>query len=264
MAVKKKRQFNKISVVYVVFGITLITVMTIIGTSVFLRTKEIIVEGVSMYTAKEIVESSGLSAGDNLMFINTQNVSRDIRKSLPFVNTANITRILPDTILVEITESEATASISFLGDQIIIDHAGRVLARLSGADRTLRGVDTESLINIHGLEIEDAVTGNVLKPVFGTELKLQYVQDLLAALERDDMIKDVSYIDVSSIVNVYFGYIEQYRVIMGGSSDLRPSNIRNNLSRLLITVQEVQRIHPNTTGIINIVHESGQPKFTPT
>jgi len=237
--------------------------MTIIGTSVFLRAKEIIIEGTVMYSAQEIVESSGLSPDDNLMFINTQNISRDIRSALPFVSAANITRILPNTVLVEITESEAVASISFFGELIIIDQSGRVLARLSGTNQTLRGVELESLIDIRGLEIDDAVTGSTIKTVFGTEIKLQYVQDVLAMLDREDMIDDVSYIDVSNIVNVQFGYLDLYRVILGGSTNLRPSNMRNNLHRLVMFLPEIQRFHPNTPGRIYLSDESGQPRFVP-
>ena len=262
MTAKKKRQYSKISVVYIMFGVALITVMTVIGTSAFLRAKEIIVKGASMYSVEKVVESSGLSPGDNLMFINAQNITGDIRKALPFVSAASITRIPPDTILIEITESEAVASISFFGDLIVIDPTGRVLARLTGGNQTLHGVDLDNLINIRGLEIDDAVEGSIIKPVFGSEIKLQYVQDILAALEREKLTEDVSYIDVSNIANVNFGYLV-YRVILGGSTSLRPSNIRNNLNRMLMAVPEIQRVHPNTGGPLDVSDETKPPSFKP-
>jgi len=263
MTAKKKRQYSKISVVYIMFGVALITVMTVIGTSAFLRAKEIIVKGASMYSIEKVVESSGLSPGDNLMFINAQNITLEIRKALPFVNAASITRIPPDTILIEITESEAVASISFFGDLIVIDPAGRVLARLTGGNQTLHGVDLDNLVSIRGLEIDDAVEGSIIKPVFGSEIKLQYVQDILTALEREKLTEDVSYIDVSNIANVNFGYLDLYRVILGGSTNLRPSNIRNNLNRMLMAVPEIQRVQPNTSGPLDLSDETKPPSFKP-
>ena len=264
MAATVKRKLSKTSIGYVTIGVILISLMTMIGASAFMRIKEIRVEGMSMYTPEEIVESSGLHPGDNLMFINTANISQVIRGELPFINEVKITRKLPDTVLIEVAESTAAASISFYGELIIIDSTGRVLARGPVADLTLPGVDTDNLVNIRGVEIDDAPLGSILKPEFGTELKLQYVQDILSVMEREGLIDDVSYLDVSNIVNVYFGYSGKYRVILGGRTNLRPSSLRQNLSRMPENIEQFEKTHPNTMAIINMSDESGAPKFTPT
>ena len=256
-----KKQLNKRSVIYVVLGVLLISLMTVIGTSAFMRIKEIRVEGMILYTPEEIVESSGLLPGDNLLFINTDNLSQILRGELPFISQVQITRKLPDTVIIEVSESTAAASLSYYGEQIIIDSTGRVLARLQASDLSLPGVDLDNLVNIRGLEIEDAVLGSILKPEFGTELKLQYVQDMLATMEREGLIDDVTYIDVSNIVNVYFGYLGRYRVILGGRTNLRPSSLRQNLSRLPESVEIFERTHPNNTADIHMSDESGAPKF---
>jgi len=264
MAVTGKRKLSKTSISYVAVGVILISLMTMIGMSAFMRIKEIRVEGMSIYTPEEIVESSGLIAGDNLMFINTQNISHVIREKLPFINGVKITRKLPDTVLIEVAESTAVASLSFYGELIILDSSGRVLARGLTADITMCGVDMDNLVDIRGVELDDAPLGIILKPEFGTELKLQYVQDVLSVMEREGMINDVSYLDVSNIVNVYFGYLGKYRVILGGRTNLRPSSLRQNLSRLPEYVENFERTHPNTPSDINMSDESGAPKFTPT
>jgi len=264
MAATVKRQLSKTSILFFVLGAVLISLMTIIGTSAFMRIKEIRVEGMLMYSPEIIVDSSGLFAGDNLLFINTANISQVIREELPFISEVKITRKLPDTVLIEVSESTAVASISFYGELIIIDSSGRVLARRTAEDFSLPGVDTEKLIDIRGVEIDDAPLGSILKPEFGTELKLQYVQDILTVMEREGLIDDVSYLDVSNIVNVYFGYLGIYRVILGGRTNLRPSSLRQNLSRLPENVEYYERTHPNTPSDINMSDESGAPKFTPT
>jgi len=158
--------------------------MTIIGTGAFLRTAEIRVEGVSTYSPQEVVEVSGLSPGDNLIFVNTQTVSQNIRNSLPFVSSVQITKVLPDKVLIEITESTAVASVTFAGEVYIIDSSGRVLARLPVGDTPPGGLDIGKLIEIRGAEIEETAVGNTLRPVFGSETKIQYVQDVLVTLER--------------------------------------------------------------------------------
>jgi len=263
MAATGKRHINKISHIYIALGVILISLMTMIGTSAFMRIKEIRVEGMIMYSPEEIVLSSGLLAGDNLMFINTSNISQIIREELPFVSEVSITRKLPDTILIEVIESTAAASISYFGELIIIDSSGRVLARLQASDPILPGINMDNLVDIRGIELDDAPLGGLLRPEFGTELKLQYVQDILSVMEREGLIDDVSYLDVSNIVNVYFGYLGKYRVILGGRTNLRPNALRQNLGRLTENVEHIERTHPNTSGDINMSDESGAPKFTP-
>jgi hypothetical protein len=226
---------------------------------------EIRVEGANHYSAEMVVDSSGLTLGSNLMYVNTQSVSQRIRSELPIVYSAEVSRILPSTVLIRISESKKVAKISFYGNEYVVDSAGRVLGGGSG---TFSATDSSGeiidLIDIRGVDIEDISVGSIIKPVFGSEMKLQYMQDLLAALENEGMMDDVSYIDVSNIVNVHFGYLDLYRVILGGSTNLRPSNLRHNLGRLPDAITEYQFRAPNTKADINMSDESGTPRFIPT
>jgi len=246
-----------------VLGIFLIAGIFILGASAFLRTTNFTVEGISTYSAEEIIEASGLSTGDNLLFVNTQNVAQNIRATMPFVSAAQVSRVLPDTILIEITESKAIASILFAGEYYVIDSSGRVLARYLASESALPP-SMQDLIEIRGVEIEETAVGGNLRPVFGTETKLTYMQDVLSALERDDLYNDASYLDVTSIVNVFFGYMGRYRVILGGSTNMRPSNIRHNMTRLVEAIPRVEERHPNTVGDLDLSDVNRDPVFRPT
>ena len=265
----RKRQLSHSSIAYIALGVLLISVMTVVGMSAFLRATEIKIDGASIYSIDEVVAASGLSPGDNLMFVNVQNVSQKIRAELPFVESVSVTRILPDTVSIDIVESLAIAKVSSAGWQYVINSSGRVLARAYGSNtdeaESLESIGiSANLIEIRGLEIEESALGSTLKPVFGAEIKLQYTQDILAALERDGLSDEVSYLDVSNIVNVFFSYMGRYRVILGGSTSLRPSNIRHNMTRLVESIPTIEERHPNTPGDINLSDETAPPKFSPT
>ena len=262
MAGNKKR-LSTTSIPYVAFGVILISLMTVLGAGAFLRTTEIKVDGMIMYSPENIVEASGISYGDNLLFISAQTVSQNLRTALPFINTVNVTRTLPNTIQIEITESVAVASITFAGEIYIIDSVGRILARLPIAEPMLAGVNVSYLIEVRGVDIEETAVGNVVRPVFGSETKVQYMQDILIALERDNQISHVSYLDVSNIVNVFFGYQGIYRVILGGSTSLRPSNLRHKIGMLEDSVNQVREQFPNIPGRILWEHETGRATFAP-
>ena len=262
MAASNKRQMSKVSATYIAIGVALISLMTIIGTSAFLRTTEIRVEGASLYTVDEIIKSSGVSKGDNLLFVNAQNVSSSIRESLPFISAAKVTRIPPDTVLIEVTESGAIAAVTFSGELYAIDSAGRVLVKSTGGETDQPGINFDDLIEIRGIEVEGAVIGNTLRSEFGAETKLQNMQDVLVALEREGLDKDVTYLDVSSISNIHFGFMSRYRVILGGRSYLR-----QKLERVISAVEEIEHRHPNTPGDINmsnVTDVSNEVSFRPT
>jgi len=242
------RMLSKTSAAYIAVGVALVTLMTLIGTSAFLRVVEIRVEGATKYTAREVAEASGVSTGDSLMRVNKQRVTGNILRNLPFVKGANISRKLPDILLIEVTESTAIATIYFAGDNLIIDSGGRVLTRMDEKP--------DDLIEIRGIEISDFREGEPPRVELGAETKLQFMQDILGAMERDEMEKDVSYLDVSNISNIHFGYLDRYRVILGGVRDLK-----HKLGRLPADVLRLEQRYPNTPGDINMTDPSGDVKF---
>lgn len=266
MAGNNKRQLSKRSIAYAALGIFLISLMTLIGTSAFLRVVEINVEGVVRYSVEEIVEASGLSPGNNLLFVNTQNISQQIRDELPFVNEARVTRNLPDTVQIEIIESREIAIVRHAGTDYIINSAGRVVASTADGNGDAAFIfDNDgnriNLIEVRGVDIEAAAVGSLLRPVFGSDLKLQYMRDILYELERAGLEHNVSYLDVSNIVNVHFEYLGMYRVLLGGAANLRQSNLRHNIENLPGMIQQIQNDMPNTPGELDLTDPNRGPHF---
>ena len=244
------RMLSKTSATYIAVGVVLVTLMTLIGTSAFLRVVEIRVEGASKYSAHEVSEASGVSKGDSLMRVNKQRVSGNVLRALPFVKEARISRKLPDILLIEVIESTAIATIYFAGDNLVLDSAARVLMRIEESP--------EDLIVIRGIEITDVREGEPPRVELGAETKLQFIQDILAAMEREEMENDVSYLDVSNITNIHFGYLDRYRVVLGGVRDLK-----HKLGKLPSDIVKIELRYPNTPGDINMTDPSGDVKFKP-
>ena len=262
MATVNILQLSKKTVAYVVVGIVMITVMAIIGMSAFMQIRNIVVVGVPENTYEEIIEASGVSTGDNLLFVSGQNVSQNIRAELPFVNAAQVTRILPDTLKIEIFVSEAIATVQYARVVYVIDSTGRVLDRAEPNTPMPSGIDISGLIEIIGVEVEDTSAGNTLRPVFGTEPKFQHMQDILEILESEGLYRYVSYIDVSNVINVHFGFMDIYRVLLGGGTNLRPANLRDTLTGLLEDVDErIISIFHNVPGDIDLTGGAGSMFF---
>ena len=239
----KKRQWRKSTstAIYVPVAVLLIMFLAAFGTSAFLRIMYIEIVGASMYTEEEVINVAGISSAGNLLYIDIGAIKNSIYTNLPYINNVEIMRVLPDTILIEVTESTALAAIGYQNDILVIDSAGRVLER----------VDTvpPGLIEVRGFTPLDPEIGGVMKTELGgDEMRLQYLTEVLEAIEKAEIRSDVSYVDVASIVGITFGYMDRFTVVIGGSS-----NVQHKLSRLPQTIDRINEdFGLEETGRINM------------
>jgi len=245
MGGKGLRRISKSAAVYIPFGALLIIFLTIIGTSGFLRVTEIEVVGALKYSEIDIAEASGISQGDNLLFVDRTNAERMIRSAMPYVREARLTRIPPGSILIEVSESIAMASIAHQFETLVIDSSGRVLQRAE--------IAPEGLIEIRGVSPGDVTEGSALRVRPGDETTLQFLLDVLEAIDREGFQDHVLYLDITNVSNIIFGYTERYRVILGG-----PNNLKLKLSSLPGAIANVEaRESAAVTGTFR-VDDSGE------
>jgi len=238
--------------IYIAIGVALIAIMTIIGGGVFLRVLEINIEGSNRYTDDEILAVSGLEFGDNLLFMNGDRISSNIREAKPFVIDVSVTRMPPSGVLIEIYESNALARVLFEGEIYIIDSSGRVLEVVGAGQANIA-----SLIEVRGVNPENPAPGNILRSSrLDADTRIQAMKEVLSLLEQEDFYHNITYIDVSNITNIHLGYEDIYRVIFGGLS-----NVRVNMSRLESAINDARLLNPNVSGDINMTNPDSPPRF---
>lgn len=256
---RKKKKISKQTISYILIGLLLIAITTLFGIGAFMSVIEIRVEGASMYSEDEVIEASGISRGDNLLFLSASNVSQRIESSMPFVTNAEVTRVFPDAVIITIEEGNAIATIRVGADIAVIDVNGRVLDYTVGGAQSIRDLARfDELIEVRGVVVDRAELGEIAVAAFGSEMNLAAMQDVLAAIVREGIAQDVSYIDVSNITSITMGYLDLYRVLLGGLTNVRP-----NLSRLQDTAAAFMMNHPNISGEINMTDPSGYVRFVP-
>jgi len=238
-------RMSKSAAVYIPVGALLIIFLTILGTSGFLRVMQIEVVGATVYPENEIVVASGISKGDNLLFVDASAAGRRVKAAMPYIDVADITRLPPDRIRIEVTESTAMATVTYQFETLVIDLSGRVLQR--GGDIP------EGLIEVRGFSPGDVVEGSALRAQTGSETYLQFLLDVLAAFDKEGIQEGVSYLDMTNISNITFGYHERYRVILGA-----PNNLRQKLASLPGAIAVVDTREPaSATGTFR-VEDSGE------
>jgi cell division protein FtsQ len=200
------------AVMYTPVAALLVLFITIFGVSVFFRVTRVEVTGSVRYTADEIIAVSGVEPGDNIFLIDGDAAARRIRASKPYVETVRIERRIPDTAVIEITESVAFAVISENGDYWKVDARGRVLERTDFAG-------TAGLIRVSGITPVTPKEGEVLAVGEAFETQKGYLLDMLKAIDEAKIGAEVSNLDIANISAITFVYRGSVAVSFGSGDN---------------------------------------------
>lgn len=109
-----------------------IVAAVIFGVAIFFKVNTVEVQGNAIYSAKEIRSASGIQKGDNLFTLNKEAAAGSIKASLPYVETVSIIRFLPDKIVIEVKESDATFAVTTdTNTTWLINSVGKALEQIS-------------------------------------------------------------------------------------------------------------------------------------
>lgn len=252
---RKKKPLTNTTIAYLAVGIVLVSVMALFAISSFFKVNNIRVDGMRLYSAQIIAEASDVSKGDNLFFLNRSRVADRISEQLPYVNSVEIRRDYPDTLIIEVTESKASAYIRFGGEMVVIDSAGRILAT---GNESIIDLGDQKLTEVRGVPLVEARAGSRPVVAQGTEPGFSAMQSILEVMERENLLGDVNYLDVGSITNISFGYLDMYRVLIGGLH-----SFNQKLAGLPSEIRLIQERSPNVRGVYDMTDPSGKYKFTP-
>ena len=219
MSGKKQRRISRSATIYVPVAAFLIVFFGILGISAFLKIMSIEVTGASVHSKEEIISASGIVQGDNMLWVNVQNAEQSIRDAIPMINEVGISRLFPDRIVIEVKESKAIAVLRHQGEMYIIDYDGRVLEQTSAVPR--------GLIEIRGFVPVEPAEGSMLRAEPGGGMRLQFMTDVLKAIDDAGITRDVSFLDVTRISAISFGYDERFIILIGA-----PDGARSKINQL--------------------------------
>ncbi len=214
---KLKRIFAALTVIVVVLAVTVALMLT-----VFFNVTEIKVLGSSIYSADDIIYSSGILTGDNLLRLPTDEIKQRITEALPYVKNVEIIKSFPDSVGIKVTPAEEKTQIT-VGASIYVTDPDYKLLRLSSES-------SDEMMRIIGIKAENPTLGRTLE--FSDKQQRDVLNSCLAICSEKGF--SVQYIDIESLVDINIVVDGRLFVRLGSSNDL--AGKLNHLAAMLPSI----------------------------
>lgn len=217
--------------------------------TLFFKVDKIEVTGSNRYQPEEIIAASGVKQGDNLILLDRNRVAQRLYKELPYITEVKVNPSLPDTLLLEVTESQAIAAIQGAGAYWLLNARGKLveLADESTAADYLR---------ITGLEAVSPALGQVLALSEEAPISRERLCELLEVLEKRGMLARADGLDLSSPDILVLGYDGRFQVEIFYDADFD--------FKLHCLQEAVGLLEPNERGVIRMtMQDDNEARFIP-
>ncbi|MCI6053646.1 cell division protein FtsQ/DivIB [Dysosmobacter sp.] len=246
----RRRRRGSFGFLYKLLSTLAICAVVVAALTLFFRVDTIEVSGTARYSAQEIIDASGVSTGDNLFLLNKYSVDQSIKAALPYVQELRISRSLPDTLVIQVTECSTPLAVVQDGSAWLVSPAGKIVEQAEPSA-------AEQYAVIDGCEL--------LAPSVGTPLALateyasqqQSLLDLLSALEEADLLDQVDAIHLEDLAVLRMDYAGRFVVELPYGADY------NYKLRFLTVSLEETSIQNNQGGTIQLTGDDGKVNFIP-
>lgn len=244
---RPSRRRGRFGGLYKVLSALLIAAAVITACVVFFRVNAIQVEGNVRYTPEEIIAASDIQIGDNLITLSRRRISTGIRAQLPYVERVTIQRAYPDRLVIRVTERVAAASVDSAEGRWLISSQGKLLERDDGSVKT---------VQIAGLTAVGPYAGGILQVEEGEQTTLDYVKELLTAVESHGMLEQCSQLECfsASSMTLYYG-IYRIKLPRGGDYDY--------CIRLAQAALSSGKIQEGQSGLLDLTVTPNRARFIP-
>ena len=225
--------------------VVVVILLLFAGFGMLFDINEILVDGSYEHTAAEIIEASGIKKGSNLFFINTSAAENNITETFPYISFASVTRELPGTVRIAVSEGIARAAVEFEGVLYLMDENCRITGKVEADD---------TYIKVIGLVVTEAKVGSVVTVEEKDETRLAFTQAVLNRLGDDGFSDKVTWLDVTNIGRITFDYLGRFTVNVGSAEQLEYKMSR--IDGIVLQLEDTD------TGIIDVSAE-GKAYFEP-
>lgn len=192
----------------VMAGIVIAVVLSMV---IFFRVQDVKVYGNSKYSAQQVTDACGVAKGDNLLTMSRGEVAGNVLAALPYVNTVQVTRQLPDTLVITVTEYETTfAMTDESGVYYLVTAGGKVAEKVNEKDARQHVV-------IQGATLQSPQVGQAASIGGGLT---ETVRTVMTELDAAELTEQITSVTVGSASKITAYYEDRFEVHLGSSERL--------------------------------------------
>ncbi len=239
------RRGRRFGVLYKLLTLVVVCAAAVLALTLFFKVESVEVTGNSRYSAQEIQDACGVSLGDNLYLLSKPDMVQRLHQQLPYIDEVRITRRLPNTLCVQVTEFSTVYAVEQEGTVWLLTSGGKIVE--TAAERG----DTPL---IDGCELLAPSLGGDVSFALELQNRQESLFALLTALESAELTGDVRAIHLGDPTVLSMDYTESFTVEMPYGADYP------RLLRYLTLV--IEELETNLTGVIDLTRD-GEPHFRP-
>ncbi|MGN0532163.1 MAG: cell division protein FtsQ/DivIB [Eubacterium sp.] len=236
--IKQRKKRNKLRKVLSVAGVLLAIaiVVLILSLTVFFKIDTINVTGTKKYSDKQVMAVLPFENNDNLFLIDKDGTAERLEKNLPYIYNVEITRKLPSTVNIKITEPTRVLTVRNSDKTYtVLDDNLKVLEQSSKSK-------PKNSISVKKATLKSAVVGETA--VFSKNSTNKCIAALLT------VIKEVNLAEATGIYtngpdSNYIVYDNRITIKLGSTSDLE-----NKLYSALAAIDKLNKTNPTVKGEI--------------
>lgn len=260
---RKKRGSN--IVYYVILGVISVIVFSILSTTVFFNTEQIIVEGESDYTDEQIIAASELKGDENLVRLNTSGIPKRMLDKLVTLDSVKVDKVFPHTIKITVERSVPMVNFLYDGKYYVISHIGRVMQ----ISDTAGGTGCMQVIGY--APATSVVAGAFITAEDPEQDKL--ISEISRSTEKAGLT-DITTVDITDSIGIVLTYQDRIQIFIGSIIDIdQKTKIAAELinggyiadtERVTLDISDTSkaRQRPITTAAISVEPVESEPQET--
>ena len=237
---KKRRRRGGLGRLLRPLSIILAAITVVAALTLFFKVETILVTGAGRYSAADIIAASGVETGDNLVLLDRYRVSQRIYTALPYITDVRPKPKFPNTLEIEVTETQAAAAIQGAGGWWLLSTSGKILEAVDAPAAA-------DYLQIKGIQAETpAVSSPAVLPE-DSHLTAERLSALLTALATQEALPRADALDCSDSRKLVLHYDGRLQVEMFYNADFD--------FKITCMLSAVDKLEPNETGILRMTME---------
>ncbi len=235
----KRRRRGRFSFLYKLLAVLAACAVVVTALTLFFRVEGIQVSGTVRYTEDDVREACGVELGSNMYLLNKFEVQRRLREALPYIEDVRIRRVLPDQLVITVTECGHVYAVKQEDVAWVFSSSGRIVDRLESHE-------ARYLPQVDGCQLLAPSLGTKLQMAFEEErdTRQESLLDLLKAAEAAGEVGRISGYHLEDPERLTMDYMGRFEVRMPYGADYA----------YMLTYLEMvmEQLSSNESGIIDL------------